>query len=187
VPAGDAEALATRARDASPAVRLARARQARAAGSLALERARRMPDLTVAGGYKRTGGVDSAVAGVFLPIPLFDRNRSGIATAVGGARAAERECATVEALALAEALAVVEAARTLGEQARRVDDEVLKPAALVRTAARSAFREGATDILNLVDAERVYLDASREALQLKLDAAAAAIEARLLLGERILP
>jgi len=85
----------------------------------------------------------------------------------------------------ADAQLVFDAARVLGERATHVDADLLTPADTVRTAARSAFREGATDILMLVDAERVYVDARREAVQLKLDAIAAALEARLLLGEEI--
>ncbi len=85
----------------------------------------------------------------------------------------------------ADVRASLEAARLLDERARRVEDDLLRPAEVVRVAARSAFREGATDILNLVDAERVYLEARREALLVRLDALAAAIEARVILGEEI--
>jgi outer membrane protein TolC len=76
-------------------------------------------------------------------------------------------------------------AQALGERAGKVDIDLIAPAEIVRAAARSSFREGATDILTLVDAERVYLEAHREALQLKLEAITAAVEARLLLGEEI--
>jgi outer membrane protein, heavy metal efflux system len=152
---------------------------------LALERARRVPDLNVAGGYKRTAGADTAVAGIMIAIPLFDTNRRAVALAAGDKAATSFDQAGAEARALADARVVFEAAAALGERAANVDEELLKPAELVRTAARSAFREGATDILALVDAERVYVDARREAVQLKLDAIAAALEARLLLGEEI--
>lgn len=185
-PPGDAAELSKQAAERSPEVIAARARTARARGTWSLERARRVPDLTVAGGYKRTAGADTAVVGVMMAIPLFDTNKRAVATATGGRRAAELEEAAVEAQATVEARAIIDAARILGDRARRVDDDLLKPAEVVRTAARAAFREGASDILNLVDAERVYVDARREALQLKLDAIAAAIQARLVLGEEIL-
>jgi cobalt-zinc-cadmium efflux system outer membrane protein len=185
LPAGDPAALAAQAAARSPEVLAARARSARAAQALALERARRVPDLNVAGGYKRTAGADTAVAGVMMAIPLFDRNKQAVALAAGDHAAARSDVAAVEARALADARVVFEAAATLAERAAKVDEELLRPAEVVRTAARSAFREGATDILVLVDAERVYVDARREAVQLKLDAIAAALEARLLLGEEI--
>jgi cobalt-zinc-cadmium efflux system outer membrane protein len=185
VPAGDPAVLAARAAATSPDVLAAKARSVRAAQALSLERARRVPDLNVAGGYKRTAGADTAVAGLMVAIPLFDRNRQAVAIAAGDQAAALSDLAAAEARAMADARVVFDAAATLGERASRVDDELLRPAEMVRTAARSAFREGATDILLLVDAERVYVDARREAVQLKLDAIAAVLEARLLLGEEI--
>jgi cobalt-zinc-cadmium efflux system outer membrane protein len=184
-PAGNPADLAAQAAARSPEVLAAKARSARATEALSLERARRVPDLNVAGGYKRTAGVDTAVAGLMIAIPLFDRNKQAVALAAGDNAAAVSDVAAAEARAMADARVVFDAAATLGERAARVDDELLRPAELVRTAARSAFREGATDILVLVDAERVYVDARREAVQLKLDAIAAVLEARLLLGEEI--
>lgn len=185
VPAGELTALVSRALERSPDVKAAVAREARAAHSLALERARRLPDATVAGGYKRTSGFDTGVLGVTLPLPLFDRNQRGVAVATGESRAAAQERLAVEARVAADVRASLEAAQLLDARARRVDEELLGPAEVVRVAARSAFREGAADILNLVDAERVYLEARREALLVRLDALAAAIEARVLLGEEI--
>ena len=184
-PAGDPAVLAAQAAARAPEVLAAKARSARAAQALSLERARRVPDLNVSGGYKRTAGFDTAVAGILVAIPLFDTNKRAVAIAAGEQAATLSDVAAAEARALAEARVVFDAAATLGERAARVDEDLLKPAEIVRTAARSAFREGSTDILVLVDAERVYVDARREAVQLKLDAVAAALEARLLLGEEI--
>lgn len=184
LPAGTG-ALAAAALSRSPDVLEARAQESRAASVLALERSRRVPDLTLSGGYKRTAGFDSAVLGVVLAVPLFERNGAAIAVAGGEARAAAAERAAVERRVAAEGQAAVEAARLLDERARRADEDVLQPAETVRDAARAAFREGSSNILNLVDAERVYLEARREVLQVKLDALAAAIEARALLGEEI--
>ena len=56
-----------------------------------------------------------------------------------------------------EIRAQLEAAATLAEQASRVERDLLTPAEGVRNAARATFREGATDVLKLVDAERVYV------------------------------
>ena len=63
----------------------------------------------------------------------------------------------------------------------------LEPASIVRTAARAAFVEGRGDVLQLVDAERVFGEAAREALEIRLDALHAAIQARIALGETPLP
>jgi cobalt-zinc-cadmium efflux system outer membrane protein len=182
-PAG-AEAVSRAVRH-SPDVAEATASERRAVQALALERSRRVPDVAVTGGYKRTAGFDSGVLGLVVAVPLFERNGAAIAQASGDVRAASQERVAIESRVAAEARAALDAARLLDERARRADDEVLKPAETVRNAARAAFREGASNILSLVDAERVYLEARREVLQVKLDALAAGIEARVLLGEEI--
>ncbi len=184
-PAGSAAELAVRAVERSPDVLAARAREARAAKMLSLQQAERVPNLDVVGGYKRTSGFDTAVLGVAMAIPLFDRNQRAIATAGGETRAAASDRAAVEQRVAAEARAVFEASRSLAERARRVDDELLAPATVVRRAARMSYGEGAAGIVAMVDADRVYLDARREVLQVKLDALAAAFDARVLAGEEI--
>jgi cobalt-zinc-cadmium efflux system outer membrane protein len=186
VPAGSAADLALRAVERSPDVQAAKAREARAAKALSLQQAQRVPNLDVVGGYKRTSGFDTAVLGVAMAIPLFDRNQRAIATAGGEARAAASDRAAVEQRVAAEARAIFDASQSLAEHARRVDSELLAPAALVRFAARTSYSEGAANIVAMVDADRVYLDARREVLQVKLDALAAAFDARVLAGEEIL-
>ncbi len=185
-PAGSAADLALRAVERSPDVQAAKAREARAAKTLSLEQAQRVPNLDVVGGYKRTGGFDTAVLGVAMAIPLFDRNERAIATAGGETRAAASDRAAVEQRVAADARAIFDASQSLADRARRVDEELLAPAALVRLAARTSYSEGAANIVAMVDADRVYLDARREVLQVKLDALAAAFEARVLAGEEIL-
>ncbi|HEX5819210.1 MAG TPA: TolC family protein [Gemmatimonadales bacterium] len=177
-----AEKLARR-----PDVAAADARVERASRQLALERALRIPDLAVSGGYKRTAGVDTGVVAVAMPIPIGDRNRAAILRAEAEARAASLEREGVLLDARAEALSALGAAAALRERAALADDELLAPAAIVRTAARAAFREGGGDVLRLVDAERGYTEARRTTLDLRLDAAMAAIEARLALGEQVTP
>ncbi|MGE5359611.1 MAG: TolC family protein, partial [Bacteroidales bacterium] len=184
-PEGDPRALAEAALAAHPAVAAARAQVERARQSLAFERALRVPDPAFSGGYKRTNGSDTAVFGVVVPLPLFDGNGRNIALAVGEEQAAGHALDDTSARALAGTRSAIERAQALQARARLVDDELLKPAAMVRDSARSAFREGASDVLRLLDAERVYLDAHRDALELKLDAFFSAAEARLALGQEI--
>ncbi|MDE3156520.1 MAG: TolC family protein, partial [Acidobacteriota bacterium] len=186
-PAGDAGLLARGAADRQPAVVLARARLAQAEQALALERARRVPDPALTGGYKRTDGDDTIVAAVVVPLPLFDRNGQAVALAQADAQAARLQLEALTRQATADVTATVRTAQALAARAARVDADLLAPAAAVRTSARTAFEEGAVDLLTLVDAERVYADARREALDLKLDAFLSAVESRLALGQEDLP
>jgi outer membrane protein TolC len=57
----------------------------------------------------------------------------------------------------------------------------------VRSAALAAFREGSADILQLIDAERVYAEAQRAVIDLRLEAVLTIIEARFALGEEAIP
>jgi cobalt-zinc-cadmium efflux system outer membrane protein len=171
----------------NPEVRLVRARYERAQQIAEIERLRRIPDAAVTAGYKRTAGFNTAVLGAGLIVPLFDRNGQAIARAESDVRAAAFEVAAVEARVRAETMALVIAARALADQCTRVKQTLLEPAEGVRNAARATFREGAADVLKLVDAERVYRDVRRDALAIQLDAFVAAIEARFALGQEEVP
>lgn len=166
----------------SAAMRLARARQL-----AALERAKRFPDPVLSAGYKRTGGFDAAVLGVTVTVPLFDRNGSATARAVGEERAATAERDAIARRLESEAAALIATAEALSQRAARAPRELLEPADAVRNAARAAFREGTADVLKLIDAERVYGDVRRAAIELRLEALAASLEARLAVGLELQP
>ncbi|HET9003358.1 MAG TPA: TolC family protein [Gemmatimonadaceae bacterium] len=93
------------------------------------------------------------VVGVALPLPFFDRNRGGIVIA-----SAERERAVAElALARLESRTrVAQAERTLGAARARVE----RGRALVESANRvaamslAAYREGASTLPNVLEAQR---------------------------------
>ena len=153
----------------------------------ALERARRIPDPVLSFGYKRTNGVDSAVAGVVMDIPLFDRRGVAAAKALGEAHAAAAERNAIDRRLASDAATLVLSAQMLAQRSLRADADLLMPANTVRNAARVAFGEGRGDILKVLDAERVYGDVRRTILELRLDALAAALDARVALGQEILP
>lgn len=166
-----------------PDVATAAARVTRAQQLTALERSRTVPDPIVVAGYKRTAGFDTALAGISVVVPLFERNKAAMARAAGDERAATADRAAVARRLTADAVSLIATARVLSERSTRAARELLAPADVVRNAARSAFREGAADVLRLLDAERVYSDVRRVALELRLDALAAALEVRLAMGE----
>jgi outer membrane protein, heavy metal efflux system len=158
-----------------------------AAEAARFERARGVPDLAVSGGLKRTGGHDTGVVAFSLPVPIFDRNRAAVARAEGEHRAAELDAAFALRRAAAEAHAAREVAGRLLAEARTIDMRLVAPARVARNAARAAFREGLGNLLPLVDAERTYADAELLALRLWQQAGIAAFEARVALGEPLLP
>lgn len=181
------EAALPRIVERHPEVETATARLARARAAASLERSRRIPDPIVTAGFKRTSGLGTAVAGVLVPVPLFDQNRPAVARALGEERAAAAERDAIVRRLASETAALLTTAQVLSAQAARASRDLLTPAETVRRAARAAFREGAVDVLRLIDAERVYSDVRRAALELRLDALAATIEARFAIGDEVVP
>ncbi len=170
-----------------PDVQLTMLRWQRAKVAADLEHQRRLPDPAISAGYKRTQGHDTAVAGVAMAIPLFERNAQNIAVSLAAARAAEADHEAGRLRAAAEARSALTAARALAAAAANLQRDLLAPAEGVRNAAQAMFREGATDVLKLVDAERVYADVRRDALSLAVDAYVAAIDARFALAQEQIP
>ncbi len=187
LPDGAPEELARQAAASRPAVVAARENVAAARSALRLERSLRAPEPSLTAGYKRTGGLDTALAGISFPLPLFDLNAQAVASAAASLRAAEAELRAAELEAAAGVSARLRAARTLGENARRAEEELLGAALGARAATRAAFREGVSEVLPLVDAERSTADAVAETLDLAVGARLAALAARLALGQEVVP
>ncbi|KAA0255437.1 MAG: hypothetical protein EDX89_05055, partial [Acidobacteria bacterium] len=103
------------------------------------------------------------------------------------ARAAEADLAAAEASARAAAAARVLSARALLDRCAVVERELVTPAEGALEAARAAFREGVSNVLALVDAERVRTDSLRDALDLEVDANLTALEVLLDLGREEVP
>lgn len=187
LPEGDADSLARASAPARPSVAAARARLEAARAALGLEKALRAPEPSIIAGYKRTGGLDTAVAGVAVPLPLFDTNATGVARAEAEVRAAEADLKAAELSTAAGTASLVRAARTYAARAESARAELLESALGARGAARAAFREGASEVLPLVDAERVTAEAVRESLDLAVEARLASLAARIALGQEVLP
>lgn len=129
--------------------------------ALALERARRVPDLTVGIGVQRFEETnDHALTfGLSLPLPLFDRNEGGVLEAhhrlaqVGHARKnAEVRVAT----ALSESYETLVAARA---EVIGLKDQVMPGATKALDAAQGGYREGKFTYLDVLDAQRTLFEA----------------------------
>ncbi len=163
-PMGNDLELVERVLRKHPEYQARRAEKDQAQHSFDLEHRRRIPDPALTTGYKRTADRDTFVAGVMIPLPLFDTNWGNVQRAAAQLRAAYvREDATVLRLK-GELLGLLQRWRALAAQALAAPRDLVAPAASVRQAARVAFEEGSGDILALVDAERVYLEVQRTAL-----------------------
>ena len=187
LPTGDPAQLAAGAAAERPDVRAAAARVETAERALRLQNSLRVPDLTVNTGLKRTLDTNTGVFALGFGLPVFDRNQVAATLARGEVRAAELERELVTRRAEADATAALLNAQRLAEAAAGSEAQLVGPATIARTAMRSAFELGAAGILLVVDAERAFADAVLLANDIRIEAVAAAITARLALGEAPLP
>lgn len=149
-------------------MRAAREAVEQARASLRLEQANAKPDPDVQVGYKRTAvpgafsvqaiAVDTLFGSVTIPLPIRNRNQGQIAAAVSGITAAESSLASTEALVRSD----LATAQKDYESRKRLLDETLRAmrdrAQEVYKISDAAYREGSTDILRLLDAERARID-----------------------------
>lgn len=149
----------THARTTRPDLSALRARAAAARAEVGYQRALTFRQIGATVGTKRTLGVRSLMAGVSLPIPLFDQNRGDVQRASGERAAAEQEAVWAERQVAAEVEAAYEAARLLTERADALRGTFLERAEESRRIALAAYQEGAGSLLQLLDASRTLADA----------------------------
>ena len=121
---------------------------------LQLERANTRPDWQITAGYKRNG-VDNALYGALsIPLPIFNKNQGMLARAEASIAVAESELRYARSIVLAD---LASARRTLNAREQQLDSiraSFLQQADEARNVALAAYREGASDLLVLLDAQR---------------------------------
>jgi cobalt-zinc-cadmium efflux system outer membrane protein len=128
-----------------------------------------IPDVTVAAGYKRNFGVDSPVLNIQVPLPIFNRNQGGIHAAEAQR---ERERRLLDKQRLQVEREVKQAADTLKTQqirAQEISKIYVPESQKALDIAVQSYRLGSLDLLQLLDAERVYRDTQRTANQAYFD------------------
>jgi cobalt-zinc-cadmium efflux system outer membrane protein len=140
-------------------VQLGRQMVQEAKAAVLLEQANAKPDPEVLFGYKRATGHNAMIAGVQIALPFWNRNQGSIASSAANERAAEFELRSVLHVARNE----IETAQSDFDQKFRLLTETLPKmrshAADTIAIARAVYREGAGDLLRLLDAERTSLQA----------------------------
>ena len=149
--------------DRRPDVRAARERLASSNAAVAGERSMIVRQLGATIGTMQTAGTTSMIAGISMPLPLFDQNRGEVQRANAERDAAAFELAAQERTATAAILGAYEAARILTERAtllaRRDSTSFLARAEESRRIALGAYREGAVPLFQVIDAARSWADA----------------------------
>jgi len=178
-PGSDAVAL-----DARADVRAAQALAEQARAQADLQRAQRVPDLSLFVQYEsdRPGNNNTIGAGVSLPLPLFDRSRGAVAAADAARAQAESEARRVRAQAVADLAAARAALGAAIERRRLLRDELLPRADSVRRSVAFSYEKGLASLLELLEAERSLNDVRLAAVASESEAVAAAAQLAAALG-----
>jgi cobalt-zinc-cadmium efflux system outer membrane protein len=153
------DALTSQATTHRPEIAAADARVKAAGAAVSLEQRAVLRELGVMAGVKRMLGDASVVAGLSMPLPIFDRNRGEIQRARAQQRLAAFDRESTERQVVAEVRAAYAAVTMLGAQVARIDGSMLQRAEESRRIAEGAYREGATSLTQVLDAARSLVEA----------------------------
>lgn len=150
-----------------------------------VEKTRATPDISVTVGAKRNEelGLNQAVLGLSVPIPLFDRNQGNIQEAMSRTDKARAE---MEALRLQLETTLAGAHERLLTARQSADDyqtQILPGAQSAFDAATRGFEFGKFSFLEVLDAQRTLVQAKTQHLDALLEAHRALADIRRILGD----
>jgi outer membrane protein TolC len=149
----DPKALAARALAKRPAVLAASQLETAAAYTVKQNRAANMPDFSV--DYQRSviQAVDALVLSIHMPLVDFGANRYQVRSAEQGRKQAAAQLKVIQQQVVQQVNDAVVSLQQAREQLNGYSADILKPSITLREMAQAGYREGATGILPVIDAE----------------------------------
>jgi cobalt-zinc-cadmium efflux system outer membrane protein len=151
----DPEQMATRDLSQHPIIKRQGKLVEQAESTVTKERQSRVPNVTLFGGYARETGREGVVGGVSLPTPLWYRQQGHIATALGTQRKEEAELLRARNDLTRAINQHAREAETAQDQILVYEEGLLKQAQEALRIAQLSFRQGASSLLDVLDAQRV--------------------------------
>jgi cobalt-zinc-cadmium efflux system outer membrane protein len=129
--------------------------------ALSLEKAQRLPDLTIAGGVRYLDESDDQVyvMGMSLPLPFFNRNQGAIREASNGLQKAREERTAAEVNAIATLDEVYQTLLSSYNEVTILRDTILPGAESAFNASNEGYLEGKFSYLDVLDVQRSLFDA----------------------------
>jgi outer membrane protein TolC len=160
VPTGAEQALTQRME-----IKAAHAALEQARANARLQAVSARPDLNLTYGYKRTQlpdtpeGVNTAIVSLRVTLPTTDKNQGNRIAADAEVRREQQLVAAAEADVRADYAGALEEYQMQRDEFVNALQPLREHAANISKIAASAYREGGTDLLRLLDAERTRLEA----------------------------
>lgn len=170
---------------ASPNLLRARSEVERRQALVEVERSRRIPDMTVSLGAKRSEelGLNQAILGVSVPIPVFNRNQGNLLEALRRTDKARDELAAAGTRLSNELVQAHERLNAARQEVDSLQKNILPGAQSAYDAATKGFELGKFSFLEVLDAQRTSFQAKSQYLRALSEAHRAAAEIERVLGD----
>lgn len=134
---------------------------------LRLEKAIRIPDISISGGIKRhsESGLTAFTAGLSIPVPVFDNNKGGVSTAGYLVDKAVTELRSEELRIQSELTAKFRALITELENTRIYKDEIIPESENTLKIISEAYAMGRSDYLEVIDVYDSVYEINEEYIQ----------------------
>lgn len=171
--------------ESAPAISLAKLEISAREGMTKVERSKSTPNITVSAGVVNNQelGLNQALLGLSVPIPLFDRNQGNLQEAVSRQYQAQDKLTALKiqlSTKLAEAYARLSVAK---QSVVSLREEILPGAQSAFDAAKKGFSAGKFNFLDVLDAQRTLFQVKSQYTQALLDAHMAVAEIEHVLGD----
>src|SRR5215217_661219 len=123
--------------------------------SLEFERQARLPNVTVNGAYFREIGREAYVAGLSVPTPIWYQQQGEIASSLGVKRKEEAELIRARNELVRQVHQFYQEAQTTAKLIEVLEKGLLKQAEEALRIAKFSFQQGAANLLDVLDAQRV--------------------------------
>ncbi len=144
-----------------PDLRAALTEMERASAQNRFQRAISSPNVTVGGGYQRSGPNHSLVVGVTIPLAIFDRNQGGILRSEAEIRRAGNLAAAARNRIELEIRQAYNALQVNRERVEYIRSQQLELAEKASQMTLAAYRLGGAPLMDYLDAQRRYRDTMR--------------------------
>lgn len=151
-------ALKQTALENRPEIKIAEAALSRAESVFKLEHARAKGEIVPYTGFKRVGVDNTVVVGVSIPLPFGNRNQTAISQAEAEQKIAENGLLQSRNRTLAEVESAFLSFETAREQVKVYQGSILEQAEESLKVALLLYREGGSELINVLEAQRTRTD-----------------------------
>jgi cobalt-zinc-cadmium efflux system outer membrane protein len=172
--------------DEAPSVKLAKLEIIARDAVTQIERSKAVPNITLSAGVinnQELGGLNQALLGLSIPIPVFDRNKGNVQEAVSRKFKAEDELIALKNKIHNNLLTQYERLGAARQASLSLQNDILPNAQSAFDAANRGFSLGKFNFLDVLDAQRTLYQAKSQYINALLEAHQSIAEIERTLGE----